>query len=334
MSGNVREQLTDWLGDFRLSSKGLQVRQTGHYVPLEWGTVLDARRWLTFYKALRDVPRIYAHGPTIFFTPQCARPWYFARAVVDVLGARIVSNIDDAEVIWSFDDSTYSSAVTKLGEMPVINGLCTDVSKSHVSEISERIFGTPLKVDPTIYRGEMVVKSEINGAHDGYLIEGPCTQKKGCVYQRLISNLTDEGLVEDLRTTIMGQKPVLVFRKQRPVASRFANSNTKVSLSMLSDVFSESEVAQISTVASALDLDAGGLDILRDRQTGELFVVDANKTDMGPPIALPLDDKIRATQMMACALSEYLEHQSVIKSKRKIVFECDRIFKKKDCKVT
>lgn len=46
-------------------------------------------------------------------------------------------------------------------------------------------------------------------------------------------------------------------------------------------------------------LDFGGLDILRDKQTGRIYIVDVNKTDMGPPFALPLKEKLRAVDIIA-----------------------------------
>ena len=39
--------------------------------------------------------------------------------------------------------------------------------------------------------------------------------------------------------------------------------------------------------------------ILRDRADGRLYIVDANKTDMGPPIALPIPPKLMAVRMIA-----------------------------------
>ena len=45
--------------------------------------------------------------------------------------------------------------------------------------------------------------------------------------------------------------------------------------------------------------------MLRDRNDGKLYIVDANKTDMGPPIALNLPDKIKATRMLRDAFRQY-----------------------------
>ena len=58
-----------------------------------------------------------------------------------------------------------------------------------------------------------------------------------------------------------------------------------------------------------MKLDWGGLDVLRDRKSGALYVVDVNKTDMGPPIALPMKDKMRAVRTLAAALRAFLEER-------------------------
>ena len=46
------------------------------------------------------------------------------------------------------------------------------------------------------------------------------------------------------------------------------------------------------------------MDVLRDRTSGRIFIVDANKTDMGPPVALKLGSKLRGTRRMAKAFAE------------------------------
>ena len=56
-------------------------------------------------------------------------------------------------------------------------------------------------------------------------------------------------------------------------------------------------------------LDWGGLDILRDKD-GRIYVVDVNKTDMGPPITLPLGDKLKATGLLADAFLRLIHEES------------------------
>ena len=67
--------------------------------------------------------------------------------------------------------------------------------------------------------------------------------------------------------------------------------------------YTDDEIAVMERFAASIGLDWGGVDVLRDRQSGRIFIVDANKTDMGPPVALKLAAKLRATRRMAQAFA-------------------------------
>jgi hypothetical protein len=54
-----------------------------------------------------------------------------------------------------------------------------------------------------------------------------------------------------------------------------------------------------------MGLDWGGLDILRDRD-GRLYIVDVNKTDVGPVIALSWRDKIISMNRLSKALKQLI----------------------------
>lgn len=307
------ESVAGWVKDVRLTSRGLEHKETGHRIPLDPATLSDMFRWVRYDRTLRRLPTLRAEPLKVCFTPTRARPWYFARAIVDHLGAEVVDTPADADIVWAFEDSTLSEPLIAPPSKITINAGTTDISKSRIGEVMEDVFGYSLSVDPEIYDGAMVSKSEINGAHDGRIVKGPAPRHEGQVYQVLVDNRIDDDAVEDLRTTIMGGRPVLVFRKRRSISDRFANANSKVLLTALDSVFSPQEIEQISQFAKAIKLDAGGLDVLRDRKTGRLFIVDANKTDMGPPLALPLAHKLAATRMMARALAETIEEQQALR---------------------
>ncbi len=72
------------------------------------------------------------------------------------------------------------------------------------------------------------------------------------------------------------------------------------------EVFSREELDQISAFTREIGLDWGGVDVLRDRNDGKLYIVDANKTDMGPPIGLNLPDKIKATYLLRDAFRKFV----------------------------
>jgi hypothetical protein len=103
---------------------------------------------------------------------------------------------------------------------------------------------------------------------------------------------------------VKGQ-PVCVFIKRRPLAKRFQNTKTEVLFRMPGEVFSADEIERITAFTREMGMDWGAIDALRHRADGKLYIVDANKTDMGPPIALPLPDKMKATRLLAEAFRGY-----------------------------
>jgi hypothetical protein len=297
-----------WLKDFEFGLTGLTVRKTGARVPYSPSVLSQVAAWFSYFFAAQTIePATPAF--TIAFTPERARPWYLIWAVARAAGAKLSKDASQADVVMHFEDATYSPNDPPLRLKPgarLINYRCRDVSKTNVARACAAAFGSPLAVDPRNHVGPAVEKSEINAAHDGRIIQCPATPAPGRVYQRLIDNRgLDPNLVEDLRTCTVGGRPVCVFIKRRPVTKRFLNTNTDVELRAPEQVFSPDEVRQISAFSHEIGLDWGGVDVLRDRMDGRLYIVDANKTDMGPPITLNLPDKLLATRMLAKAFREF-----------------------------
>ena len=297
----------NWLADFKYEDGAWLVKKTGHRVPANRQLANDIFTWLTFYtmaQSWRTWRRITGHKrPTIAFHPDKPRPWYFIWPVMHASGAKLISDVSQADIVFQFDDSTHvdpSKPKTKPGAR-LVNFGCNDISKTCVAESFGRAAGYSLKVDPRTFDGPMVEKSEKNACHDGRIIEGPMEPLDGKTYQRLIDNEIEGGLVEDLRCCIVGGAPTVVFRKRRPIARRFLNENVDVILDEPRKCYSAEEIEVISAFAKEIGLEWGGVDVLRDRKSGKIFIVDANKTDMGPPVALNLGDKLKATRRMARA---------------------------------
>jgi hypothetical protein len=193
--------------------------------------------------------------------------------------------------------------------LPIINARCADVSKSRIAAVFEKVSGRALAVDPTTWRGPMVEKSELNGAHDGRVLQGPCEPHRAMVYQRLIDNGDGSGMVEDLRCPTVDGEVAAVFLKRRPVTRRFANANTEVRELDPRTALSDDERALIAAFCREFGLDWGGVDVLRDRSSGEIWIVDANKTDMGPPTALPVRRKLASAFAIGGHLRAYCERR-------------------------
>lgn len=298
---------TAWWRDFQLEGNVVQVRKTGARIPIDLGIISETLTWMGYHGRIElERRRIRAEGPRIWFTPDRPRPWYLIWPVVQLAGLRIAERPEDADLQFSFEDVTTVDPPGQNGGVH-LNAACLDTSKSEIAHVFEQISGRALAVDPQSWTAEMVAKSEMNGAHDGRILTGPVRPEPGIAYQRLIDNSADDGCVEDLRCPTVDGELSVVFLKRRPLAERFANHNTEVRLLDPDTVFTPEERELIRRFCRAMALDWGGLDVLRDRQTGELWIVDVNKTDMGPPIALPLKDQLTATRALAHALRAYVD---------------------------
>lgn len=297
-----------WLRDFRFGLTGLTVRKTGARVPYSPSIIAEVTAWFRYFFAARSAAPIGAPF-TIAFTPERARPWYLVWAVSRIAGARLTKDTANADVVMHFEDATITPNQPPLKlkrGARLINFGCADVSKSRTAAAFEAAFGYELAIDPTNHSGPAVEKSEINGAHDGRIVQCPAHTLPGRAYQRLVDNHgVDVAMVEDLRTCLVAGRPICVFIKRRPLEKRFQNTNSEVLLRTPDEMFSAGEMASIAAFASTLGLDWGAIDILRDRGDGRLYIVDANKTDMGPPVALSLADKMKATRLLAAAFRDY-----------------------------
>ena len=111
-----------------------------------------------------------------------------------------------------------------------------------------------------------------------------------------------------LRMIVGGEIP-FVYLKRRTADGRFSNDNKRVDLAETRALYTEDEIAKIRAFARAMQLDFGGLDVLRDREDGRLYIVDVNKTDMGPPTALPGRQKLRAMRMLADAFADLVDRR-------------------------
>jgi hypothetical protein len=299
--------LANILRDFEWSFTGVTVRKTGARVPFDHAHLGEVFHWIVYFFAVLITPR-ETGGPVIGFAPDPARPWYLIWPSLFMTGGRAMKAGETPDVWMHFEDKTHSASVTLPQDgKPRWNFDAKDLSKSAVASAFEEAFGYALALDPTTSDGVCVEKGEANGIHDGVIVTLPCARRQGKVYQHLIDNRAADGLVEDLRTPTVGGKPVCVYIKRRDVAHRFTNDNSDCWLRSVTDVFSADEVAKIERFCAILRLDWGGLDILRDAKSSLIYIVDANRTDMGPPIALALEDKISSTRLLAGALQSMFE---------------------------
>ena len=301
-------------GEYKIDGNQLVAKETGIAIPLTPEFARDALSIASFVwlvngvRASRALKRRNPRARISFF-PKKPRSFYAIWPVCQLAGVKITDDHDAADLHFYFEDREFLTAPRQAPtDKPAFNVDCFDIRKSVVARVFEETFGYALHVDPVQWRGPAVEKSEGNGRHDGRIIECPiAAPKRDHVYQRLVDNTFDGRDHVDIRTPIVGGKIPFVYLKRRKPDLRFSNENYRVDLVDADALLSASEQQKITAFAAAMRLDFGGIDVLRDRGDGRIYIVDANKTDMGPPSALTSQDKLKAMRGLADAFSAMVD---------------------------
>lgn len=206
-------------------------------------------------------------------------------------GIRVIRNMQSADAVMIFDDRTLSDVALPNTSAKLLNARVTDISKTYIGCVFEQVFGYPLTLNPLTHHGPMVQKSDMNGVHDGQIVDGPlATPLVDCAYQHLVESWVCDEVSEDLRCVCVGGRIVQVFRKEKARDQRFQAVYLQTTLHDADETFTPDEQALIAQFCAVLGLDFGSLDVLRDyTEDGRLYIVDVNKTCM-PVLSMPVGD--------------------------------------------
>lgn len=246
---------------------------------------------------------------SITFFPDSPHPYSTIFQIAKMLGLRISKRIrPNTVLVVAWEDCTIRSRHVPTGfvseSMIVINQNCPDISKQTLDSAHFAVFGYGLAVDPQIHQGLAVRKSNSNSQHNYSIVECPlCTVDEDVVYQVVVNNLLESETVVDLRVAKIGNTLPLCYEKRRPQTSRFTNSNSWARLVDVGLTFTPQECKNLLELCDKIGMDFGELDVLRDRDSGRIFVVDANNTPLGPPSELPAQDYWPAMSRLAAAFT-------------------------------
>lgn len=188
----------------------------------------------------------------------------------------------------------------------VLNGSDLDTTKPNVEAVFARVAGYDVRLDPRVDEGYAVIKSNMNGAHDGRIVKLPlAVAEADTVCERLIANTIADHIF-DIRVPFVLGHPILGYVKFRERGRRFENSNACVKLVAPPEVLTDDEIDICRRYCGAAGLDYGELDILRDGDKGKIYVVDVNNTPAGPPKGLSESDRATALRLIAVALRQHL----------------------------
>ena len=191
----------------------------------------------------------------------------------------------------AFDVGVIFCDITKIPDDPVrtklteqhamVNGRCIDISKSRVEEVFKNVFGYGSHIDPRTYDGTYIRKSERNTAHDGKIMDGPSEPEEGYIYQRLINNVHDNDTVYEIRTMIAKDTIPFTLYKFKSINDRFNNTLYPIWVDT-DEALNPDEQAKVLAFCREFGLDYGELDILRDKDDGKIYIIDANNTPGKP----------------------------------------------------
>lgn len=258
---------------------------------ITWDRSILRGLWIVPYLQLRGRWDRPVKRGTIAFYPHPAGPWYTLPLALAGTGLRVTRNVKAADAVMIFDDRTQSDVPLPDTRATLLNAGVTDVSKTHVGRVFEAVFGYPLSLDPLTHVGPMVQKSDVNGVHDGRIVDGPLLSPvAGCVYQHPVESHVRDGVTEDLRCVCVGGTVVQVFRKEKPHEARFKAVYLETVLRDTDKTFTADEQMLIARFCKTIGLDFGSLDVLRDyADEGRVYIVDVNKTCM-PVLSMPVGE--------------------------------------------
>jgi len=224
-------------------------------------------------------------APTIFCWPDRPTHHHVLKVIAVEAGWRFVDRPEGAWLRVLHRDATCiepgAADPWETESIQWINGRCRDVSKSRVAHHFAQAFGRPLAVDPLTWVGPMVVKPDDNYRDDGRVIQGPLTvTEPGMVYQRYIDTGDGGPLRVEHRVLVVGNSlPAAIQHTHRTDRGQLVDIQRQYARVLdPADLFSAEEREQMLAFCRAYGLDYGGLDVLRDRHDGLVYIVDANST--------------------------------------------------------
>jgi hypothetical protein len=303
----------NWFSDLQFHwNATITVRKTGVKITLKDLTAKELAKFFVYLGVLlvqaAGVRLSGARRYKVLFTPDRPRPWYVIWSAATLAGVKFVRDEREADAVFWFEDVTLG-APPRAGNHRVLNGGVADISKTRVAHMFGKVAGYDLALDPTTYQGKAVEKNELNGKHDGHLVHCPTTPRPGRSYQRFIDS-SDGVTAFDYRTTIINRKPHFVLVKTKPATDRFSIHNATVTFRELPAVFSQDEIGLLTRFAEAMELDWGAFDVLRDRASGRIYVVDVNKTDTGPAVDLSGSCRERLKRAISQGFLEMVRERS------------------------
>jgi len=178
-----------------------------------------------------------------------------------------------------------------------------DISKHLLERKFKIVFGRSLGINPEVYTGLAIEKSNENATHDGRIVQCPTPRVPDKTYQYFVDRPKDPLL--QWRIVVMAGKPVIAIERLMERQNRFhhALQSRKV---VITDIISAEEYSQISELCREMFIEYCEVDMLRDHND-LMWIVDINPTPVLSPLCVPdADERKLVVSSMAFLLQKLL----------------------------
>jgi hypothetical protein len=259
-----------------------------------WLGVRRGRRWLRAVRFQRaHNARLPLDAPSVSFYPMRLEPTAALAHVLPRVGARIAPFPGRADLTVAWHTGTWISR-DDVDRLPAhaLNRACADISKRTVDEAWATAAGYSISVDPTTYRGTMVVKPLENAVRGGRIVEGPIgSPRANLVYERLVDSRIGDR-IHSTRAMVARGKIVVAYDRWRPYPHWFRGPEETLPGDP-ERLYSSEERETLVGFAALIGLEFGEIDVLRDNDSGLVYAVDANRTPVRPrSLAREHDDAV------------------------------------------
>ncbi len=234
--------------------------------------------------------KVHGRHITALFYPEYPKSGSTAARTLRALNVNITNNPKEGyDLVFFWKDETETIQVDKILKplnlgYKAFNQNCLDISKTTVDKVFGEVFGYSITVDPLTYQGVCVQKCDENalGEIDEILCPIP-KAKPGFVYQKVIDNNVNNDYIADMRVLIFGTDIPFIIDKWIPKVRRYKKAvktdlEYKYSRKDTNELLSADEQEKVIEMAQRMGLDYGEMDILRDNNDGQIYIVDVNKT--------------------------------------------------------
>lgn len=239
------------------------------------------------------------NAKTILFYPEFPDWHSDLHSIVFFSPYRITSNPKEKfQYLLNWEDTTFKTRDNVLERLIMkynaMNLHCTDISKVKVEEVFTRIFGYSTFVDPLVYQGKAIEKSNLNSKHSiARFVDCPVKEvKEGFIYQKFLENKVDDKQTLDIRVTFINGQLPLAMKRYKAQYDIF-DKTLKYELTVPEEVFSQDEIEKIMQFCHEMKLDYGEMDIIRNNSDQRIYIIDLNPAAHHPKATCSRQDRKR-----------------------------------------